>query len=409
MVNIVLLTNQERLIRIFSNSAVQGAGKVRVVGGIHEALAAVAAKGLNLIFIQERLGEIAGELLAYRMSAELRGKKVKIILFGDPDAIPVSGKKPFQAVLDIAGSDSELTATIVEIISSSAAGTKKKKSSPKHGTPSQAVEKKPLEPGPPLPADTVDDVVEIQGSSLIRAEASAFLDLPPVPEPPRTAFQAKLENALNEASGASVVPRREIPLVPAEPFDGPLRVTWGKPSFYDRVRDRLLRPRLRMIFGGVFACFVVLLGFFLYYQQQSDGTAVSAKSRAASKEATSAFQNVPGALPSFLPRQAVDSGYAKANPGWERYQGPLTEFRIFREKGLIRAIQIIDRGGQGISPGLLSSVLNEMAGSSQYVVEATEKKGPYLVEKGSLVNGDRIIVYRKEPERSVKAFVLDLK
>jgi lipopolysaccharide export system protein LptA len=43
------------------------------------------------------------------------------------------------------------------------------------------------------------------------------------------------------------------------------------------------------------------------------------------------------------------------------------------------------------------------------VVETTEQKGTYVVEKGSVLTGDRIIVYRKEPERSVKAFVLDLK
>jgi len=50
-----------------------------------------------------------------------------------------------------------------------------------------------------------------------------------------------------------------------------------------------------------------------------------------------------------------------------------------------------------------------MAGDRQYVVETTEQKGTYIVEKGSVLTGDRIIVYRKEPERSVKAFVLDLK
>jgi hypothetical protein len=53
--------------------------------------------------------------------------------------------------------------------------------------------------------------------------------------------------------------------------------------------------------------------------------------------------------------------------------------------------------------------LTEISGSRQYVIETTERKGAYLVEKGSVLNGDRIIVYRKEPERSVKAFVLDLK
>jgi len=177
---------------------------------------------------------------------------------------------------------------------------------------------------------------------------------------------------------------------------------------------RLSQPRFLLILGMVCVCFLALIVMLSIYQQKPGGTAVvpgdlSSRPGGEGQMNSPAFQNLPGALPSFLPRQAADSAYGKANPGWERFQGPLTEFRIFREKGLIRALQIIDRSGQGISPALLSSVLTEMAGGRQYVVETTEQKGSYVVEKGSVLTGDRIIVYRKEPERSVKAFVLDLK
>lgn len=414
MVNIVLLTNQERLIKLFNGSGIKNAGKVLVASGIHEALSAISPLRQNLLCIQERLGEMSGELLAYRMAEELKGKKVKIVLFGDPEAIPVSGRKPFHAVLDSTLSDNELAAAILEILSTPAARTKKKKVSVKNRLPPQAEERKTVESAPPIPTDTIDDVVEIKGASPFREvdtsprEPSLSLELP------KTSFQEKLESALNDASGTSATPRREVPLLPPEPFAGPLRATWGKPSLQERIRDRLHQPKLRMILGTVMACFLALVFFLFYYHLRSDGNAVvpntsSAKSGAEGKDVTRPFQNLPGAIPSFLPRQAADSNYGKANPGWERYQGPLTEFRIFREKGLIRAIQIIDRGGQGVSPGLLSSVLNEIAGSRQYVIETTEQKGSYVVEKGTVINGDRIIVYRKEPERSVKAFVLDLK
>jgi hypothetical protein len=414
VVNIVLLANQERLIRLFNGSGVQNAGKVRVAGGIHEVLSVISSQAQNLIFIQERLGEMSGELLAYRMTAELKGKKARIVLFGDPEAIPVSGRKPFQAILDTSMTDSELSAAILEILAAPAPRTRKKKVSAKNKVPQRADERTPAEPGPPILTDTVADVVEIQGSPSLRAADSSLREPPPAPDLPKTPFQVKLESALDDAGGASVAPRRETPLVPPEPFAGPLRVTWGKPTLLSRIRDRFLRPRVLKILGAVLACFVVLLLYFMFHRQKPAGTAVapgtsSSTAGTEGKEASRPFQNLPGALPSFLPRQAADSDYGKANPGWERYQGPLTEFRIFREKGLIRAIQIIDRGGQGISPGLLSSVLTEIAGSRQYVVETTEQKGTYLIEKGRVINGDRIIVYRKEPERSVKAFVLDLK
>ncbi len=414
MVNIVLLTNQERLVKLFNGSVLQKAGKVHVASGIHEALSAISPQRQNLLCIQERLGEMSGELLAYRMAEELKGKKVKIVLFGNPETFPVSGKKPFQAVLDSALSDNELSAAILEILSTPAARTKKKKVTVKNRLPPQAEVSKTDESGPLIPTDAIDDVVEIKGASPFREigasprEPSSSLELP------KTSFQVKLESALNDASATSAVPQREMPLLPPEPFAGPLRATWGTPTLHERIRDRLLNPRLLLILGAVSACFLALVFFLFYYHLKPDGKAVvpntsSSKTGAEGKDVSRPFQNLPGALPSFLPHQAPDSDYGKANPGWERYQGPLTEFRIFREKGLIRAIQVIDRGGQGVSPGLLSSVLNEMAGSRQYVIETTEQKGSYLVEKGTVISGDRIIVYRKEPERFVKAFVLDLK
>lgn len=410
VVNIVLLTNQERLIRLFNNSGVQQAGIVRVASAIHEVLPLVSAKGQYLLFIQERLGEMSGELLAYRMDAELKGKKVRIVLFGDPEMIPLSGKKPFQAVLDTSLSDNELTAAILEIVSSPAAGTRKMKVSAKNKPSRQAGARKPAETEPPVLTESVTDVVKIQGTTSYPAQDFSPQDVTPVSDAPKMSFQAKLESALNEANGRGVVPRRESPEAPADPIAGPLRVTWGKPTLLERVRQQ----RFLLILGVVCACFLALLVMFLVSREKPGGTAVdpdasTSKPGAEGQESAPAFQNLPGALPAFLPRQAADSAYGKANPGWERYQGPLTEFRIFREKGLIRALQIIDRSGQGISPALLSSVLTEMAGGRQYVVETTEKKGTYVVEKGSVLSGDRIIVYRKEPERSVKAFVLDLK
>ena len=411
MVNIVLLTNQERLIRLFSGSGMQNAGKVRVANGIHEALSAISPVRQNLICIQERLGEMSGELLAYRIGEELKGKKVTIVLFGAPETIPLSGRKPFHAVLDTALSDAELTTAILEILSAPAARTRKKKGAAKSKLPPQAIERKSAESWVPVLTDTIDDVVTIQGPSSFREGASSLPEPSPSPDMPKTPFQVKLESALDEANGASVTPRPASSLLSAEPFAGPLRVTWGKPSLLSRIRDRFPRPKLLVILGVVFACFSALV-IFLIFSQQKPGGRVAAPGTSSSKAGTEVsrpFQNIPGALPSFLPRQAADSDYGKTNPGWERYQGPVTEFRIFREKGLIRAIQIIDRGGQGISPGLLSSVLTEIAGSRHYVVETTEQRGTYQVEKGSVLTGGRIIVYRKVPEQSVKAFVLDLK
>jgi hypothetical protein len=115
------------------------------------------------------------------------------------------------------------------------------------------------------------------------------------------------------------------------------------------------------------------------------------------------------ALPSFIPNLAPDAQYAKANPGWERYIGTAAEFRIFREKNIIRAMQVLDRSEQGFSTQFFNSVLKEMTGSPNYVVESKEQKGNFSVEKGQLAINAKIIIYRKQPGAQVKAFVVDFR
>jgi hypothetical protein len=410
VVNIVLLANQDRLIRLFRSSEVQNAGKVHVAKGIDEAFPAISAKGPNLVFIQERLGEMSGELLAYRIGSELKGKKARIVLLGDPEAFPVSGKKPFHAVLDTALNDKELSAAILEILSDPAARRKRKKVSQKNKVATQAAEKKPVAADTPPLEETIDDVVEVRGQSPSPATHSLRQEPTPSPVQPKSSFQEKLDSALYGANEAKEAPRRVVPLLPPEPSTGPIRVTWGKPTLLERIRDRFFRPKVLLVLAPVFAGLMGLFFFLVYHQQKP--VAPGASSSIAGTEGKlplRPFLSMPGAVPSFLPRLSADPDYGKTNPGWERFRDSSTEYRLYREKGVIRAFQIIDRSGQGIGPGLLTSALTEICGSQQYVIETTERKKTYLVEKGSMINGDGIIIYRKEPERSVKAFVLDLK
>jgi hypothetical protein len=128
----------------------------------------------------------------------------------------------------------------------------------------------------------------------------------------------------------------------------------------------------------------------------------------------------PGAAarpPVSVPRRIVtlpstvsgrpDPAYGKSHRGWERYLNPAAEFRVYRENGSIRALQVMGRSGHGISALLFESTLKEIAGSSGYVVETRTRQGNYLVEKGRLKNGAGIIIYRREPDRLVRAFVVD--
>lgn len=412
--NIVLLANQERIIRLFKNPEVLNAGAVRVAKGLEEALSAISSRERNLLFIQERMGEMSGELLAYRLAAQLKGNKSQIVLFGDPDAIPATGRKPFHAVLDTSLSDRELTAAVMEMLAVPTARTGRKKTSQKKKSTSQAQEKKPTETFSPVFTEKVDDVVEISGKSSPAQDDAGSRHPSTAEGSPKASFQVNLDRAMGGTDEAPVVPRRSIPLVPPEPSTGPIRVMWGKPTLLSRIRERIPRPMVLVFLAALVAGGTALVLFLLLHERQPAGpgtapAATKSTSSAENKGTTRPFLDMPGGLPSFLSRTSEDPGYRKDNPGWERYRDTSTEYRVFREKGTVRAFQIIDRSGQGISPGLLTGALMETAGSSRYEIDATEQKGSFSIEKGRVENGDGIIIYRKEPEGSVKAFVLELK
>ncbi len=64
-------------------------------------------------------------------------------------------------------------------------------------------------------------------------------------------------------------------------------------------------------------------------------------------------------LPSFVHSEWRDVQYTSQHPGWERYVSPEVDFRLFREKGVIKALQGISLSSSGLSEALLAQVLKE--------------------------------------------------
>ncbi|GFE62330.1 hypothetical protein [Geobacter sp. AOG2] len=114
----------------------------------------------------------------------------------------------------------------------------------------------------------------------------------------------------------------------------------------------------------------------------------------------------PSRLPDFIPRYAKDKQYSVANPGWERYKGQVTEFKVFREKESIKAIQVIDRGGQGVPESFMKGVLRQVAKKPAFVLESSEKKDGYEVQRGRIADNIKVVYYRDEKGGRLRAFVM---
>jgi hypothetical protein len=117
----------------------------------------------------------------------------------------------------------------------------------------------------------------------------------------------------------------------------------------------------------------------------------------------------PTRLPDFIPSYGLDKQYSAANPGWERYKGQVTEFKVFREKGAIKAIQVIDRGGQGVPESFMKGVLHQVAKKPAFVLESSEKKDGYEIQHGRIADNLKVVYYRDDHGGRLRAFVVTWK
>jgi hypothetical protein len=127
-----------------------------------------------------------------------------------------------------------------------------------------------------------------------------------------------------------------------------------------------------------------------------------------SKETTAPVQPGTGLtkLPDFIPRYGMEKAYGAANPGWERYKGQVTEFKVFHDKGSIKTIQVIDRGGNGVPESFMKAALRQVAKKPVFVLESSEKKEGYEIQRGHVDGNLKVVFYRDEQGGRLRAFAM---
>jgi len=112
-------------------------------------------------------------------------------------------------------------------------------------------------------------------------------------------------------------------------------------------------------------------------------------------------------LPGFLPQIAPDASYGAGHPGWERYQADAVEYLVFREKGRVRAVQVLSEQRGAISAPFLKTCIRTSTGFELSRIKfAKERKDGIEVETGALSNGVELAVYRNVSDRELRGFVL---
>lgn len=159
--------------------------------------------------------------------------------------------------------------------------------------------------------------------------------------------------------------------------------------------------------AAVFGLYLIAAELKRQTGQTKQMTVKAANSQLAVQQTTEAAPRPQNnSLPSCIPLNSPDETYASKHPGWESYKNRMMEFRVFREKSAVKAIQVISRQEKAISDGFFASFLREIAGTDSFNILSGKKKDGYYIEKGSADGVAEIIVYRKKPAGEIKAVVV---
>jgi hypothetical protein len=460
---ILVIADKERLHNLFSFAEGIAGVRVKFATTIEQGLQSATADSPALFFIQGRMAGFSGEIIARTIRLELTERKPKIILFSNPTDNPEHGKNAFCKTLDSTLSDDRLAAEVLSIVAGSVQAVKKqfppakktpiKSASSNSGEKSHSPESRETgtqlsrKPEEAPPASTATDTMEIGTEPPAHPDETA----PPVAtgilndvadiveiqtvdgiragQPPESAVSSnenvagisRFQEKLNTFLGKSI----PAPGTANEPETEPASFAPGPEFQAEQVRQAestgfsfpgAAKKRRTPLIALAVAVFAVIAATLVFQWTSPARKKPGTTDRRTTGNQTGTARHAPPseklprtALPSFIPKQAADTQYGKKNPGWERYRDSAVEFKVYREKTVIRALQVIDRSGQNISTQFFNSALKEIAGSPVYVVEAEERKDGFIIEKGQLTNNAKIIIYRKQSGAGVKAFVVDFR
>lgn len=430
VLTILLIADQDRLEKLFDFVRDYPQIRFRVSRSLRQGTQDIAEDPPSLLFVQNHLSGLSGEIIARHLISQIEGTRPRVVLFGEKgQQVPEQG--PLDACLDIARTDEELTAAIIGII----AETPPPPLGDELPFPS-ATSADPVTPPPEPPAPATDAVEDVYDR-----EAT------PASSPPETPFDQKLKTVIEQSPEPVPLTEMEDTVSFSDDAAPPPRAPKRR-----RAWSAGARTRSPLLWIGVAAVATVAVSAALLLRSPTVSSpeqplkpeapaSVRPIEKSAALAPTTARKEPPAAaappvvppavqapqpapqqpvptakpadagkglaqLPSFIPREGHDRTYAAAHPGWERYRGARTEFKVYRDATAIRAIQAIDRSGVGIPESFFRGALGQMTNTRDFVLETRETQGKFRVEKGTVTGGARLVIYRTVPKGAIRAFVV---
>lgn len=435
MINILLITTDQRAMALVEQFKSQPQLRVDVVSDFDQGMKDIFDKRPQLVFIQGEIDGVSGETVARHIKGLLREQSPRLVLLRETLQVRLGAKSCYDGSVDLfLDGDDILKAfrtqmenipgfswqdplpgqgPVVPVMSTAdqyaaalAAATAESAGSfsavPPHAS-------SPQTEGFPRERHDSPDVQQPVPSSTTRQEPQSSLATEPLAPPLR-----------DKAFSPSVPPPDPVYNVEMPPPQ-PISAAGGmrKPAEF-----RGTFPPLTNKFNGhksqrrpwryVIACLAALAvcAFVYLYIFSSPGNAPAPVSKDVGPTSPAGQQSstAPASerILASIPRDRPDAGYAAAHPGWERFTSDTMDFRVFRESGAVKAIQIIALGKGALSDAYVAERIRDVSGNNAYQVGFRADKDGFLVEKGSAKGNIELAIYRKRPSGEIRALVIAL-
>lgn len=469
MNNLLLITDLARLRDVFGGLADDRNIQLRIASSLVKGAEEIAREKPDVVFVQTHLSGLSADILLMHLKKQLGRKRSRFVLLAAPSQVSESILAPYKGWLDTSAEDGVLLVELRNLLVSLTSRPKKNTDAAAPEATPEAVTELPataadsetsteyvpaLSDTPePEPAAAPEPIQEQAAVTTPEPEPSLEEQgLTYSPRPRLTVyseFTSSFDNAVSSAPApeflAAVAPtlQQDWKSEPAEPaaFSAPRSkrasfALWLAPVIIAVVVATFLQQRktstpVEQVTAPSSAPAPQIKESL--QQEQTKPIAVGEKSAGQPpapapgqaegvKQVMAATPNAspkkvpagssanvlpPAKLPDFIPRYGFDKHFGASNPGWERYKGQVTEFKLFRELGTIKAIQVIDRGGRGVPESFMKGVLKQVVDKPVFTLESIEKKDGYQIQRGYLAPNLKVIFYRDADGEKLRAFVLN--
>lgn len=383
MIDILLISDQPRLHGILTSAGKLPDGTLRVASSLHQGLELMSSKAPEILFLQNRLSGLAGYILVRHVREETGSASTKIILLTETTE---SGENSTADIeLSTAVSDNELSDAVSEIIADQL-GLHQNPAN----EPASTIE---ISPAPPLQTTAVvTDTVSLSTPGVSSTGPGTATIPTPMANPAKTSPAEEAHPSAILSSNPPPIQWERKRLVAAIAIILSIAVAIVLAVFLFKPADHKVIPSAAAI-----------------KPVPSPPKPLQTTLSSASVSQPADRKQAVAVLPSFVPPSAADPLYSAANPGWERYTSAKREYKIFREGGSLKAIQVLGKSRGGISPAFFRTAIKELANVRDYKTGSKEFKGDFLIKKGKLSNSADIIIYKNRSDTLLRAFVIYFK